>query len=57
MSSVAVMTDLPLLIGWNNNVSNEFFWNSKKYASWQFKNQKIKENVEFNEFINMLKDE
>ena len=54
MNSVAVMTNLPLLIGWNNNVSNEFFWNSKIYTSWQLKNQTIKENVEFNDFINML---
>jgi hypothetical protein len=54
MNSVAVMTNLPLLIGWNNNVGNEFFWNSEIYSSWQLKNQTIKENVEFNDFINML---
>ena len=57
MSSVALMTNLPLLIGWNNNVGNEFFWNTKIYSSWQHKNQKIKENVEFNDFINMLTED
>jgi len=57
MSSVALMTNLPLLIGWNNNVGNEFFWNTKIYSSWQHKDQKIKENVEFNDFINMLTED
>ena len=48
------MTNLPILAGWNNNVGNEFFWNSKKYSSWQLKSQKIRNNVEFNDFIKML---